>query len=221
MRPIAYPHHRTATRKRYVNQGNDVPGQTFSPFFSPDIQSRSSYLRRTAALGSSPQNHQHQGLRGRAATVLLCAHSRRPVGPFQDTGVWTEVRVRFSSRLIALSPVSGADLTWAGLHPFLSKSDLACIRRHTLTSPSPPHGRRRTTWDRAPLGAATDGHDIHCPPTFPSAISNHRPRCRSRERPLRRTRPPLMERRRGKGFVRVWWQLFESNVSRRRPPIAQ
>lgn len=64
-------------------------------------------------------------MRGRTAAVLLCARcSRRPVGSFQDTGVWTEVRVRFSSRLIALSPISGADPSASlpyqvrpGLHP--------------------------------------------------------------------------------------------------------
>lgn len=120
----------------------------------------------------------------------------------------------FSADCLCPSPTSGARaVQFSRYRP----GNAFPIRRQTLTSFSPPHGRRRFSWDRGPyFRAATNGHDIHHSSTFASTISNHRPRYRSRERPLRRTRPSFVEGRRGEGVVGIRGQLSHSNVGRRR-----
>jgi hypothetical protein len=89
---------------------------------------------------------------------------------------------------------------------------------------SPSHQRRRrrrrTSRHRSSSRAVTNRHGVHRPPTPPHAIPDHRPRHRSRERPIRRTGPSLVEGRGGESVIGVRrWRLSDPNVGRSQQPV--
>jgi len=147
---------------------------------------QSPLLRGTAGLKNFPltPNHQDQGLWSQFLSTL----GRGQTPTFSR-----------SRRRIASSSTSGA----GHLDPSPTNSTWP-VSDDTL-SHSSFHGRRHTSWDRGPPGAATSGHGIRHPPTSSHAIPDRHPRYRSRERTLRRTCPSLVEGRGGEGVGGVWW----------------
>lgn len=83
-RPIAYLHHRTATRKKICQSRKRWSGANLFALFPPDIQSRRLIFGDCASQKLTTEPPGPGPIAWWAATVLLCARSKCPVGPFQD-----------------------------------------------------------------------------------------------------------------------------------------
>lgn len=191
---LAYPHLVSEGTKNMTYPGNEARDAPFSPFFPSDTVTSFRGRAGLEKLGARPPGRVSRGrLRGaRPVSFLLCGsvkvlwiRSRRK--DFTSTSARIALFPHRTGRPVHLGAV------W---DPPFTNSTSPHLRPAThLTPPSTPHERRRVPRNRYPPGAATNANDILRSPTYPyTIISDHSARYRSRQRPLGRTCPPLLER---------------------------